>query len=270
MSHKYPPKSEEPEERPVHLAAEECLEAFADACAAAQLGDNAGVLHFLQSEADVNGVNGQDEQGTTLLFWAAATGQCSTAQFLLEKGAETELADLRGWTPLHAAAYYGKWEMCRTLVNAGANADARQKDGWSVLHYAARRGNAQAVNFLAEHGADVNASDEDSETVLHTAAYSANLEAVRALVEKGADVNAADEDGWTVLHAACRSGNLLLVKMLTEEFHADLNARDADELTPLEYVRELIAEQEEEKDEFTETSSVAADYTLLRQYLEEK
>ena len=85
---------------------------------------------------------------------------------------------------------------------------------------------------------------------------------MRALLAHGADANAADEDGWTVLHAACRGGDVELVRTLVEEFHADPNAADADDETPLDYVRELMEDEEDELDPQT-----VQNYKAIAEYL---
>ena len=266
MAQKYPPKKTEPKVKVQNPVPEDWSDAFLELCGTVQspVGASAALMAF----GEAGGVwNWQDEQGTSLLFWAASAGVTETAAFLLAKGADPDLADIRGWTPLYAAAYYGKWAVCRLLIENGANANARQCDGWSVLHHAVRRGNAEMVQFFIQNGADPNVADEDGETLLHTAAYSENAGIVRSLLENGADPNAADEDGWTVLHAACRSGKLEIVQLLVNDFNADIHAADTDGETPLDYLRSLIAEAEDDFSLEEETARQVAVWREVETFL---
>jgi len=266
MAQKYPPKKAEPKVKVQNPVPEEWSDAFLELCGTVQspAGASAALLAYCEAGGDLNW---QDEQGTSLLFWAASAGETATAAFLIEKGAVPDLADIRGWTPLYAASYYGKWETCRLLVEKGANANARQSDGWSVLHHAVRRGNTEMVHFLIQNGADPNIADEDGETLLHTAAYSENAQIVKSLLENGADPNAADEDGWTVLHAACRSGKLEIVRLLVDDFRANVHAEDTDGETPLDYLRSLIEEAEDDFSIEEETARQIAEWREVESFL---
>lgn len=62
------------------------------------------------------------------------------------------------------------------------------------------------------------------------------FDAVKVLLEAGANVNVADPKGATALHIAANTGELNIVRALVAK-GAELNAKNMDDQTPLEFVR---------------------------------
>lgn len=63
----------------------------------------------------------------TPLQTAARHGQDDVVAFLVEKGADVNVADGEGYTPLHLAAKGGFHSVVKQLVKAGANVDAKTR-----------------------------------------------------------------------------------------------------------------------------------------------
>ena len=113
---------------------------------------------------------------------------------------------------LHAAAE-GKVDRVRTLIAEGADVNAKDKDGFPVLEVAAAFAQADVVKVLIDSGADVNIrSTENNRTPLFSFAMGAfddsinneskALPIVKMLIEAKADVNAKDNNDVTPLEAA--------------------------------------------------------------------
>jgi ankyrin repeat protein len=138
--------------------------------------------------------------------------------FLVDHGADVNAkALLAGHTALHYAAGHGDLPMVLGLLAKGADANAKRQDGVSVLlesacggfgDYDGERDYVGVIKALLAHGADVNASRaKDGLTPLHGAARAADEASVRLLISSGADVNAKDTNGLTALDYANERAN---------------------------------------------------------------
>jgi len=120
----------------------------ADIFAAALNGDLNRVQTLVAENPDL--VNAQNQSGLTPLHLAAIKGQVAIAEFLLQKGADPNLAEANGDTPLHFAASYGYVEIVRSLLEHGAKVNLRNLDGKTALSRG-RPGPAIA-ELLKRHG----------------------------------------------------------------------------------------------------------------------
>lgn len=171
------------------------------------------------------------------LLKAAKEGDVQEVKGLLDKGADVNARDERGYTPLHELIPWGKTENNRTeiaslLIEAGADVNARTEEGNTPLHLAAGRDSTEVAFLLIEAGADVNARESRyGKTPLHNAIF---FETITLLIEAGADVNAWSENGWTPLHWAATKGQTEIASRLIKA-GADVNARDKEGNTPLHW-----------------------------------
>jgi ankyrin repeat protein len=155
---------------PLHVALEFCpdlvpllteLGAVLDAPSAAYLDDVAQLAAHLDGGARL----ADPSSGVDLLSWAASGGAASTAELLLERG-----ADANGGA-LHAAAVSARLSLVRLLLDAGADVDRRDPDtGRAPLHAAVTAGPGgdapEIVRVLLAAGADVNATTNDGASAL--------------------------------------------------------------------------------------------------------
>ena len=109
----------------------------------------------------------------------------------------------------------------------------KDKDGKTPLHFAA---NAGVVNALIRKGAKVNDEDKNLITPLHWAAKDGVTEVVKALIAKNACVHAKDKSGRTPLHFAAMRDHMNVVRALLAVEGIDVNAKDNDGFTYLDYV----------------------------------
>ena len=127
-----------------------------------------------------------------------------------DRGADNTL--IAGATPLMRAAAGGDIAALKLLLAAGAKVDLPNEDGATPL--------MSAVSAAGTRGR--NKTEEQA------------LQAVKLLRAAGADVNTRDVRGLTAAHSAAFRGWNSVLKELAAN-GANLDAREADRLTPLDY-----------------------------------
>ena len=124
------------------------------------------------------------------------------ARFLIDAGADVNVAAINGVTPLMAAAYAGDAELVTRIVGRNANVDAVDRIDKTALIYAAVGGHADIVRQLLAKGIDVNRRYANDLTVLMWAAGSGKDEVVALLIAAGADPMLKDNRGKTATDIA--------------------------------------------------------------------
>ncbi len=190
------------------------------------------------------------------LTMASASGHEALSLFLLEKGADPNVADGFGFFPLHYALQQGiraiamsrqsissdhLWqhpnmpELLKALLAHGANPNARVAKGYPPFNYPAfSRTTGNAMPHLRQPGA----------TAFLLAAAADDPVLMRLLADKGADPLLPTEEGTTPLMAAAGLGRLedrtkeeeiraLEAVKLAMELGADVNAANKDGQTAL-------------------------------------
>ena len=186
--------------------------------AAIRRNDLTETRRILASEIDVNAANQFDE---TPLMHAALHASPEVLKWLLDEGADPNLANHAGATPLMRAT--ADLRKVRVLIEAGAHVDQRSQMGRTALLIAARRpGAVGTVKELLAAGADPNVEDERGVTPLMEAARAGDVESLRILVEAGVKINETRNNGRTALIAAVRSREQEAVRLLLDH-GADVN-----------------------------------------------
>ena len=145
-----------------------------------------------------------DEIGYSCVF-AAVDGRCSiaTLQALMDHGAHIDTKRKDGTNALLCACRTGQSESVRFLLEAGADVNVAKPDGNTSLHVAVcGHCDKEALQKIIQHGVNVNAVNNNCETALVRACSSAQAEAVKVLLESGADPNISNCEDYTSLHAA--------------------------------------------------------------------
>jgi ankyrin repeat protein len=135
-----------------------------DVFEASATGNLAAVRQLVQGEPVA--VNSFAPDGFYPLGLAAFFGHREIVQFLLEQGADVHRAarNAQRVTALHAAVARRDRETVRMLLERGADPNARQEKGFVPLHDAAANGEEVIARLLVEHGAHVDARTDDAKT----------------------------------------------------------------------------------------------------------
>jgi ankyrin repeat protein len=140
--------------------------------AVAQMGASAG-YEFVKAVRDRNGgkaneliqsnppgiLNTRDGSGDTALIIAIARDDATWTGFLINKGADVNLAGKGGETPLITAARTGFEEAVDWLLEAKAKIDAANRMGETALIVAVQQRNAPLVRRLLAAGANPDKAD---------------------------------------------------------------------------------------------------------------
>jgi ankyrin repeat protein len=211
---------------------------------AAREGNMEAARALLTGGADINQPSASDK--TSPLVIAITNGHYDLAKFLLDHGADPNLATVDGLTPLYDAEDT-EW----AEVGWGPNPITLQE----------RVTYLDLMKALLEHGANPNARlikplwfrptshnqewvDKKGATAFWRAAQSSDVAAMRLLKEHGADTNLATDEGVTPLMVAAGLGwganatrnvpdSWLAAVQYCVELGADLNAKDAYNYTAL-------------------------------------
>lgn len=121
----------------------------------------------------------------------------------LQGMARTRIDD-QGRTLLHFAAGDARPERVAELLALGADANAPDDNGWTALHFAAQARSQECVALLLRAGADPSLQDSDGNTALWRAVYWSGGEGavIRLLREAGADPFTENKHGVSPISLA--------------------------------------------------------------------
>ena len=89
----------------------------------------------------------------TFLYIAAEMGRLAVVQYLMEQGADVNIAAEDGRSAIFIAAQKGCFEIVRYLVEHGADKNTATDDGWTPLGIAVQEGHSAVATYLRENGA---------------------------------------------------------------------------------------------------------------------
>lgn len=170
------------------------------------------------------GINAKDTNGNTALIFAVREGHHQTVSWLLEKGANVDLArngedNWQGWTALMFATERGHDKIMADLLGHGAAVNAQDVAGTTPLMLAACQ-RPGLVEFLLEQGADPNLARNgelkdmrQGWTATMYAVNCHNRSGVEALVAAGADLWARSADHYFMSSGGHGDDNLLALDL---------------------------------------------------------
>ena len=182
-------------------------------------------------------VNTANKRGETALILACESAQVESIEFLLERGADRDIADGEGCTSLHAAIH-GRCpnETLKKIITRKSHLDAQNMDGQTPLLLACTYRQNNAVKLLLDAGSNPNITDKNKNTSLHAAVHQrCRTNDIKAIIDHFADINAINKNKQTALMIACENRNVAAIKVLLK-YRADLDIANSDGDTCLHVV----------------------------------
>lgn len=151
---------------------------------------------LLQAGADINTrYSGGDSLlisiiGEYYMYKEDEAMQVAYARFLLENGADVNMAGNYGWPPLYCASLWGDPEMVKLLIESGAELNSQIPDdqiAGTALMRAAIEGYSEIVQIFIDAGADKDIIDSFGYSALAYADMYGQQDIVDLLLEGGAD-----------------------------------------------------------------------------------
>jgi ankyrin repeat protein len=157
---------------------------------------------------------------------------------LLALGADLNARDGRGYTPMHYAAWGCANNALRLLAQLGADSLATSKIGRTILMYAL---NAHTTELVLRVVREQILREEMREDTSHDGQKEEMTRAEDNAKKRLNDfLNHRDKNANTALHAACQFEDVERVRILVDA-GADINAKNANEYTPLHYAVNMAA-----------------------------
>ena len=219
-------------------------------------------------------IDAQDREGRTGLFWATSRDDTESSSLLLQRGADVDKPDNRGFSPIHFAKSLPSLEL---LLENKADIMSKTEAGATPLHLASRYGHHDLIEPMVEAHADPNASDADDTplicstynhqpestekllrlgakpdvpakklglTALHFAVTDNQHDIIKQLLSHNADYTLKAEKDRSILHLAAIHGDDKTMQILAQAqlTRSDLEARDALDKTAREYFEDRCAQ----------------------------
>ena len=207
--------------------------------------------------ANVDGIPGGVPPLRFILSWGDAASRLPGVRWLLEHGADPNLAwSERGDAPLHVAAERLDLTIVELLVRHGADVNRPRADGRTAHTLAELNGNTDIAGWLLAHGAHDELSllerfvaactrgdrataermlrdrstlphelRAEHHRIVHVPAERGDANVVDTMLACGFDPNVKDHEGVTALHRAAMAGRAESVRVLLEH-GADVNGYD--------------------------------------------
>ncbi len=173
----------------------------------------------------------KDEDGNTLLHYAACSDHPEAVKFFIAKGLDLEARGLKGATPLCIAARdSGNVQVAEALLEAGADLNVRAFGGETLLITAAGcNPNVEMTKFFLDKGLSLRDRDEDGFTpLLNAAMWQSNDEVISLLIDAGADLMDKDKHGNTAYHLAAMNPSPSAANFIKESFLTSERNDDGD------------------------------------------
>ena len=213
------------------------------------VSDSRAVRLFPTQGMDVNAEDRYQRSASHL--WGS-----STAQVLLENGAEANVVDIHGQNALHLLSQQpiAEVKIAELLLSWGVDMNAQDEEEMTPFHFAAYHGQVDVAELLLDYGARVDAENILGQTPLHLVLlgnqnyqnFYGDLDTflkkqypgrfahlAQLLLECGADANAQNKDHETPLHLASRSRSHDLAQILLQ-YGADVNVKNSEGKSPLQ------------------------------------
>lgn len=154
---------------------------------------------------------------TPLLEVALYAKQPAIIEMLMECGYQIKL---REWYMIVGQGPRNLDRLVKMFLTKGWDINARQEHRhgmWTPLHWMAQRGLTDGIACLLANGTDPNVTDDKGRTPLHIIAQKGiGKNQMQLLIEHGGDINRRDVDGKTPLDYAQEAKRKVVANFLTE------------------------------------------------------
>ena len=198
---------------------------------AVRTGDTETVIDLLDRGVSIDT---KDDEGNSLLHFAAWGGHVTTMRLLIRRGCDVDLVNVRGLTPQHWAAAMGQTKAVRELIRLGAIKSVVAGNFGTPLHQAALNGHVETVEAMLAEGCPIDVVNSDGMTAVHWAAQCGHFELMKVLVDRGCDVNAVKVGNLTPVMYAVPGGHVEVFRLLTSKGGA-ITDRDSNSLSTFEH-----------------------------------
>jgi ankyrin repeat protein len=129
-------------------------------------GDLDATKKFLSS--DPKSINRHSRDGFTVLGFAAFFSRPGIARYLLEQGADPNIASSNDFkvAPLHSSVAAKSFEITQMLLDRGAQTNAVQQNDVTPLHAAAHNNSPAIAKALLKAGADKHLKTKDGKNAM--------------------------------------------------------------------------------------------------------
>ncbi|CAM40479.1 conserved hypothetical protein [Leishmania braziliensis MHOM/BR/75/M2904] len=154
----------------------------------------------------------QSTTQSTPFHTAAACGSVECMEAILRHSDTPEVKvnelDRQRSSALHKCAFDGDVRVSRWLVEHGANIDVADSTDATPLLIAVRMSQTEAVEFLLKNGADCNWQDRQGNSCLHFCAVRCDVKIARLLLAAGANPRLLNEEYDSPLHIVAQHSRL--------------------------------------------------------------
>ncbi|SHJ39969.1 ankyrin repeat domain-containing protein [Aquimarina spongiae] len=201
--------------------------------------DNSTIKHLLSKQG--NDVNKLTHDGRTYIFWAAYKNNLEMMQFLVDKGAKTDIIDSHGYSLANFAAVTGQlntnlYDFC---IQHGARIDQeKNNDGASALLLVAPFiTDYSLIDYFTAKGIDLHSTDNSGNGIFNYASKKGNTKLLDYLIRKGVTFKGLNkENGNAMLFASQATrghANTIEVYTYLENLGVSPNVTDKNGVTPL-------------------------------------
>lgn len=201
--------------------------------------DNQIIKHLLSKKG--NEVNKLTHDGRTYLFWAAYKGNLSMMQYLVHKGAKTDIIDSHGYSVLNFAASTGVqdtkiYDFC---IEHGAKItkEKNHNDANALLLVAPFLKDTQLIDYFTSKGLDLHTTDQNGNGIFNYAAKNGNIELLKQLINLGVSYKNLNSEKGNAMLFACQGTrnhtNTLDVYQFLESVGVNPNIKTSSGTTPL-------------------------------------
>lgn len=141
-----------------------------------------------------------DDEFESLILTAMHDRNLEAIPILLDHGAEIDYqSSILAFNPtaLMLASELGYYEIAKLLLDRGANIDLKNNRGFTAYNIAKKNGNIDIMCLLKTHNLSINHQDENGSTLLMDACETRHEEFVLLLKDKGADFHIKNNKGQT-------------------------------------------------------------------------